>query len=71
MRITSNPELAEVEINNAVNGLTPRGKAVTPGEYTITISKDGYKQWRREVLVDPGATLEIHADLLEETASND
>ena len=71
MRITSNPELAEVEINNAFNGLTPRGKAVKPGEYTITISKDGYKQWRREVLVDPGATLEIHADLLEETASND
>lgn len=71
LRITSSPELAEVEINNAFNGLTPRGKAVKAGEYTITITKDGYKQWKREVLVDPGETLEIHADLLEETAAND
>ncbi|MDA0205916.1 MAG: PEGA domain-containing protein [Acidobacteria bacterium] len=71
LRITSSPELAEVEINNAFNGLTPRGKAVTPGQYSITVSKEGYKQWKREVLVDPGTTLEIHADLLEETASND
>jgi hypothetical protein len=71
LRITSNPAGAEVEINNAFNGLTPRGKAVKPGEYTITVSKDGYKQWKREVLVDPGSTLEIHADLLEETAAND
>ena len=70
LRITSNPELAEIEINNAFNGLTPRGKAVKPGEYTITVSKDGYKQWQREVLVDPGETVEIHADLLEETAAN-
>jgi len=71
LRITSSPELAEVEINHAFNGLTPRGKAVKPGQYSITVSKDGYKQWTREVLVDPGATLEIHADLLEETAVND
>ncbi len=71
LRITSSPELAEVEINNAFNGLTPRGKSVKPGEYSITVSKDGYKQWKREVLVDPGETLEIHAELLEETASND
>lgn len=71
LRITSSPELAEVEINNAFNGLTPRGKAVKPGEYVITVSKDGYKQWKRAVLVDPGATLEIHAELLEETAAND
>jgi hypothetical protein len=71
LRITSSPELAEVEINNAFNGLTPRGKAVKPGEYVITVSKDGFKQWKREVLVDPGETLEIHADLLEETAAND
>ena len=71
LRITSNPELAEVEINNAFNGLTPRGKAVKPGEYAITVSKEGYKTWKREILVDPGATLEIHAELLEETAAND
>jgi hypothetical protein len=70
LRITSSPELAEVEINHAFNGLTPRGKAVKPGQYNITLTKDGYKKWTREVLVDPGETLEIHADLLEETASN-
>lgn len=71
LRITSNPEFAEVEINHAFNGLTPRGKSVKPGQYSITVRKDGYKQWTREVSVDPGETLEIHADLLEQTASND
>lgn len=71
LRITSNPGFAEVEINRAFNGLTPRGKSVKAGQYSITVSKDGYKQWTREVSVDPGETLEIHADLLEETASND
>ena len=71
LRITSSPELAEVEIDSAFNGLTPRGKAVKPGEYVITVSKDGYKPWKREVLVNSGETLEVHADLLKETASND
>lgn len=65
LRITSNPVGAEVEINKAFNGLTPRGKAVKPGEYTIRVSKDGYATWQRQVLVDPGETLEIHADLQE------
>jgi hypothetical protein len=67
LRITSSPVGAEVEINNAFNGLTPRGKAVKPGEYTVTISKPGYTSWKRQVLVDPGETLEIHADLQDES----
>jgi len=71
LRITSNPVGAEVEINNTFNGLTPRGKAVKAGEYAITVSKDGFKQWKRDVSVNPGETLKIHAELLEETASND
>lgn len=71
LRVTSTPEVAEVEINNAFNGMTPRGKVMKPGEYTITVSKAGYATWERKVLVDPGETIEIHADLLPETASND
>jgi hypothetical protein len=66
LRITSNPVGAEVEINNAFNGLTPRGKALKPGEYLVTVSKKGYATWERRVLVDPGETLEIHADLQDE-----
>jgi hypothetical protein len=66
LRITSSPVGAEVEINNAFNGLTPHGKAVKPGEYMVTVSKKGYTSWERRVLVDPGETLEIHADLQDE-----
>lgn len=66
LRITSSPVAAEVKINNAFNGLTPRGKAVKPGEYLVTVSKKGYTSWERSVLVDPGETLEIHADLQDE-----
>lgn len=71
LRITSNPKIAEVEINDAFNGMTPRGKVMKPGEYTITVSKAGYATWQRKVLVDAGETIEIHAELLAETASND
>lgn len=66
LKITSDPEGAEIEIDRAFNGLSPRAKVVEPGEYHLTVSKPGYETWRRTVAVDPGDTLEVHAELREQ-----
>ena len=65
LKVSSNPVGAEVEINQTFNGLTPRGKSVSPGEYLVVIRKDGYETFERRVSVDPGQTLEVHGELRE------
>jgi len=69
LKVSSNPAGAEVEINQSFNGLTPRGKSVSPGEYLIVIRKAGYQTFERRVSVDPGQTLEVHGELSELEAS--
>ena len=63
LRITSDPEGAEIEIDRTFNGLSPRAKVVKPGEYQVTVRKPGYEPWQRTVAVDPGQSLEVHAEL--------
>ena len=63
LEIVSTPAGAEVEINEAFNGLTPRKKSVKAGEYRIVIRKAGYETYERTVSVDPGQTLEVNGEL--------
>jgi len=63
LAITSQPPLAEVEVNETFNGLTPRDKAVGAGEYTIRVSKPGFQPWTKTVVVEPGETVEVYAEL--------
>ena len=63
IKITSEPAYAEVDIDSNPNGLTPRAKAVRPGEYSITLRKKGFEVWSRSVTVKEGETLALHADL--------
>ncbi len=63
LTITSDPEGAEIEIDRSFNGLSPRAKVVKPGEYQVTVRKEGFEPWQRMVAVDPGQTLEVHAEL--------
>lgn len=66
LKITSDPEGAEIEIDRTFNGLSPRAKVVKPGEYQVTVSKPGYEPWQRTVAVDAGQSLEVHAELREQ-----
>ena len=61
LSLTSEPSLAEVYINGSFNGLTPRKKAVQPGEYSVEIRKAGFKSWSQVVAVDDAT--EVHAEL--------
>ncbi len=50
--ISSEPKDAEIEIDGAFAGTTPRTKRLNPGEYKIKISRNGYKSWERKIEVE-------------------
>jgi len=62
--ITSKPTIAEVELNGYFNGMTPRSKQVSPGEYQVTVRKAGFADWVRTVTVTPGERVVVEAELL-------
>jgi lipid-binding SYLF domain-containing protein len=63
LSITSEPPYAEVTLNRNFNGLTPRTKVVTPGEYEVTVTKAGFAPWTKTVTVPEGESFKVHADL--------
>ena len=68
LNVTSSPPFAEVEINQAFNGLTPRKKLLDSGEYELRVSKKGFQPWTRTVVITPGETVELHAELTKPSA---
>ena len=63
LKISSDPEGAEIEIDGAYVGNTPRTRAVQPGEHKVKLTKKGYTAWERKIAVEAGETLEIDAEL--------
>ncbi|MDA2936884.1 PEGA domain-containing protein [Acidobacteria bacterium AH-259-A15] len=63
LQISSDPEDAEIEIDGAFAGTTPRTKKLRPGEYQIKISKKGYKSWERKIKVEAEEEVPIMAEL--------
>ncbi len=63
VEVTSDPDGAEVEIDGAYIGNSPRNSAVVPGKYEVKLRKNGYKDWKRKIAVSAGETLEIHAEM--------
>ena len=63
LTISSDPEGAEIEIDGAYVGNTPRTRAVQPGEHKVKLKKKGYADWERKIAVEAGETLEIDAEL--------
>ena len=63
IEISSNPEGAEIEIDGAFAGTTPRTKKLGPGEYKIKIIMNGYKSWERKIRVEAGEELPIAVEL--------
>ncbi len=50
--ISSEPRNAEIEIDGAFAGTTPRTKRLDPGEYKIKITRNGYKKWEKKIKVE-------------------
>ena len=63
LEITSIPPGAEIEIDGAFVGDTPRKSDVAPGRHQMKLKLKGFKDWERKVSVERGKTLEIRAEL--------
>ncbi len=63
IKLTSSPEGADIEIDGAYAGSTPRTKRLKPGEYKIKFKKRGYKDWEKKITVAAGEEFPVHADL--------
>lgn len=62
--VTSNPEKAEVFLNDSYIGLTPlKIKKIFPGEYSLAFMKPGYHLYKNTFIVYSGEDYEIIADL--------
>lgn len=62
--VTSNPEKAEVFLNDSYIGLTPlKIKKIFPGEYSLAFMKLGYYLYKKTFVVYSGEDHEIIADL--------
>ena len=53
--ITSTPAGADIEVNGKFVGNTPSSIELEPGDYTVTVKKDGYSGWQRTVKITGGS----------------
>lgn len=63
LSVTSTPPGAEIEMNGRFVGSTPSTLKANPGTYKLAIKRNGFKSWERELQVEAGASVTIHAEL--------
>jgi len=63
LQFSSEPEGAEIELDGAFAGTTPRAKSCKPGTVRVKITKKGFKPWEREISIAAGEEVPIHAEL--------
>ena len=61
LELNSDPADAEIEIDGAFVGTTPRTKKLKPGEYRI--AKKGYKSWERKITLEATGKVPLKIDL--------
>ena len=61
--ITSDPEGAEVEIDGAFTGQSPRSLVLAPGEYQVKLRNKGYKNCEHKIVIQAGETVNVHAEM--------
>ncbi|HZR65818.1 MAG TPA: PEGA domain-containing protein [Terriglobales bacterium] len=55
LSVISNPVAADIEVDGAFVGNTPSTLDLTPGDHTVTISKNGFKSWERKLRANGGS----------------
>ena len=54
LSIVSVPAGADIEVDGGFVGNTPSSIEVTPGEHTVTVTKNGFKNWERKLKASGG-----------------
>ncbi len=63
LEITSTPDGAEIYVDDAFVGNTPSLLKLQEGKHKIRLTKEGFKNWERELTVAGGSELKIAATL--------
>jgi len=63
LEITSDPQDAVIFVNGEEKASTPKKIDLISGTYEITIQKDTFTTWKKEIFVEPQITTQIQATL--------
>ena len=61
--VSTNPDGAEVYVDDQFYGNSPATLKLKPGKHTIRVKMSGYKDWSREISTDAGAETHLTATL--------
>lgn len=61
--ITSNPEGAEIYVDDGLIGNAPSTVKLQPGKHTIRVNLSGYNPWTREITTQSGSEVRLAATL--------
>jgi hypothetical protein len=61
--LASNPNGADVYVDNQFYGNSPATLKLKPGKHTITVKMSGYKDWSRDLSTDAGSEAHLTAAL--------
>jgi S1-C subfamily serine protease len=61
--VTSEPSGAEIYLDGVFTSSTPSKLSLSIGEHTIRVSRPGFKDWERRIVVDAGSSKTVNAIL--------
>lgn len=61
--VKSDPSGAEITIGEKFMGTTQSTLKLQPGEHIVTITKTGYKEWKRTITLNAGSEIKLEASL--------
>ena len=61
--IKSNPDGADITIDDKFVGTTPSTIQLSAGEHKIVVTKSGFKSWERTMTVNPNGSVNLNAEL--------
>ncbi len=67
--VASNPDGAEIYVDENLFGNTPATLKLAGGRHTLRVALAGYRQWTRQVVAEPGAEAHLIAQLVKTTPS--
>jgi len=63
VKVTSQPEGADIWVDSALVGNAPAQLKLAPGKHRILVLKEGYRNWEKVVTVVAGSVLMINASM--------
>lgn len=67
LQLTSKPTGAQVYIDGHLTTATDNNVNLTPGKYTVTVSKDGYDDWQKDIQIEREVVSEADITLFSKT----